>query len=87
MQPSKMRLKLLQHFKDKIGSTGVLFLQKTDSKGIFTLQFSYNFLIIGKFGFMEMVLIIILSFCVFFLPFLSDFSLYFFPSFFETKIE
>ena len=28
MQSSKNRLKLMQYFKDKIGSTGVLFLQE-----------------------------------------------------------
>ena len=34
MQSSKKRLKLMQYFKDKTGSTGVLFLQETysDSK-------------------------------------------------------
>ena len=34
MQPSKKRLKLMQYFKDKIGSNGVVFLQDTysDSK-------------------------------------------------------
>ena len=34
MQSSKKRLKLTQYFKDKIGSTGALFLQETcsDSK-------------------------------------------------------
>ena len=34
MQSSKKRLKLMQYFKDKIGSNGVLFLQEThcDSK-------------------------------------------------------
>ena len=31
IQPSKKRLKLMQYFKDKIGSTGVLFLQETHS--------------------------------------------------------
>ena len=31
MQSSKKRTKLIQYFKDKIGSTGVLFLQKTHS--------------------------------------------------------
>ena len=31
MQSSKKRLKLMQYFKDKIGSTGVLFLQETHS--------------------------------------------------------
>ena len=31
IQSSKNRLKLMQHFKDKIGSTGVLFLQETHS--------------------------------------------------------
>ena len=29
IQSSKKRLKLIQYFKDKIGSTGVLFLQET----------------------------------------------------------
>ena len=29
IQSSKERLKLVQYFKDKIGSTGVLFLQET----------------------------------------------------------
>ena len=28
-QSSKMRLKLIQYFRDKIGSSGVLFLQET----------------------------------------------------------
>ena len=32
IQPSKKRLKLIQYFKDKIRSTGVLFLQETHSK-------------------------------------------------------
>ena len=33
MQSSKKRLKLMQYFKDKIGLTGVLFLQEiSDSK-------------------------------------------------------
>ena len=34
MQSSKKRLKLMKYFKDKIGSTGVLFLQEphSDSK-------------------------------------------------------
>ena len=31
MQSSKKRLKLMQYFKDKIGSNGVLFLQETHS--------------------------------------------------------
>ena len=31
LQSSKKRLKLIQYFKDKIGSTGVLFLQETNS--------------------------------------------------------
>ena len=31
IQPSKKRLKLIQYFKDKIGSTEVLFLQETHS--------------------------------------------------------
>ena len=31
MQSSKKRLKLIQHFKDKIVSTGILFLQGTHS--------------------------------------------------------
>ena len=31
IQSSKKRLKLIQYFKDKIGSTGVLFLQETHS--------------------------------------------------------
>ena len=31
MQSSKTRLKLMQYFEDKIGSTGVLFLQETHS--------------------------------------------------------
>ena len=31
MQSSKKRLKLMQYFKYKIGSTGVLFLQETHS--------------------------------------------------------
>ena len=31
IQSSKKRLKLMQYFKDKIGSTGVLFLQETHS--------------------------------------------------------
>ena len=31
MQSSKKRLKLMQYSKDKIGSTGVLFLQETHS--------------------------------------------------------
>ena len=31
IQSSKKRLKLMQYFEDKIGSTGVLFLQKTHS--------------------------------------------------------
>ena len=31
MQSSKKRLKLIQHFKDKIVSTGILFLQETHS--------------------------------------------------------
>ena len=31
MQSSKKRLKLMQSFKDKIGSNGVLFLQETHS--------------------------------------------------------
>ena len=31
MQSSKKRLKLMQYFKGKIGSTGVLFLQETHS--------------------------------------------------------
>ena len=31
MQSSKKRLKLIQYFKDKIGLTGVLFLQETHS--------------------------------------------------------
>ena len=31
MQSSKKRLKLMQYFEDKIGSTGVLFLQETHS--------------------------------------------------------
>lgn len=31
IQPSKKRLKLIQYFKDKIGFTGVLFLQETHS--------------------------------------------------------
>ena len=31
MQLSKMRLKLMQYFKDKIGSNGILFLQETGS--------------------------------------------------------
>ena len=30
-QSSKKRTKLIQYFKDKIGSTGVLYLQKTHS--------------------------------------------------------
>ena len=30
-QPYKKRLKLIQYFKEKIGSTGVLFLQETHS--------------------------------------------------------
>ena len=32
MQSSKKRLKLMQYFKDKIGSNGVLFLQETHSE-------------------------------------------------------
>ena len=32
MQSSKKRLKLMQYFKDKIGLTGVLFLQETHSE-------------------------------------------------------
>ena len=31
IQSSKKRLKLIQYFKDKIGSTGILFLQETHS--------------------------------------------------------
>ena len=31
MQSSKKRLKSIQYFKDKIGSTGLLFLQDTHS--------------------------------------------------------
>ena len=31
IQSSKKRLKLIQYFKDKIGSTGALFLQETHS--------------------------------------------------------
>ena len=31
MQSYKKRLKLIQYFKEKIGSTGVLFLQETHS--------------------------------------------------------
>ena len=31
IQPSKKRLKWIQYFKDKIGFTGVLFLQETHS--------------------------------------------------------
>ena len=31
MQSSKKRLKLMQYFKEKIGSNGVLFLQETHS--------------------------------------------------------
>ena len=31
MQSSKKKLKLMQYFKDKIGSNGVLFLQETHS--------------------------------------------------------
>ena len=31
IQSSKKRLKLMQYFKDKIGSTGLLFLQETHS--------------------------------------------------------
>ena len=31
MQSSKKRSELMQYFKDKIGSTGVLFLQKSHS--------------------------------------------------------
>ena len=36
---------------------------------------------------MQMVLIIILLFCAFFLPFLSDVNLYFSHHIFETKID
>ena len=31
IQSYKKRLKLIQHFKEKLGSTGVLFLQETQS--------------------------------------------------------
>ena len=49
MQSSKTRLKLMQYFEDKIGSTGVLFLQEThsDSKvgqNVNTLKVQFFFL-------------------------------------------
>ena len=43
MQSSKKRLKLIQYFKGKIGSTGVLFLQETHSDSKVEQKWKVNF--------------------------------------------
>ena len=48
IQPSKKRLKLMQYFKDKIGSTGVLFLQETHSNSKVEQNWKEDFYIMGK---------------------------------------
>ena len=45
---SKERLKLMQYFKDKIGSTGVLFLQETHSNSKVEQNWKEDFYIMGK---------------------------------------
>ena len=43
MQSSKKRLKLMQYFKDKIGSNGVVFLQDTYSDSKVEQKWEKNF--------------------------------------------
>ena len=43
IQSSKKRLKLIQYFKDKIGSTGVLFLQETHSNNKIKQEWKEDF--------------------------------------------
>ena len=56
LQSSKKRLKLIQYFKDKIGSTGVLFLQETHSNSKIEQKWKE-----GKFSFLTEKKVLVVS--------------------------